>query len=117
VGTGAAVGAVRDQKDREVENTVELLEDTRETSHGVRGRSRSSMPAECYGRGLRDGVIEPKSVLQILVVFRHKNLRLLGLSFSEVLLCLLIGLRIYSQGHDHDMVLFVLRSIFRSTST
>jgi hypothetical protein len=80
------VGAVRDQNDRDVRNTVELLEDTRETSHGVRG-SRSSMPAECYGRGLRDGVIEPKSVLQILVVVRHKDLRLLGVSFSEVLLC------------------------------
>jgi len=47
---GAAAGAVRDQNDREAMNMVELLEDTRETSHGVRG-SRSSMPAEYYGEG------------------------------------------------------------------
>jgi hypothetical protein len=45
---GAAECAVRDEKDREAKNTVELLKDTRETSHGVRG-SRSSIPANYYG--------------------------------------------------------------------
>lgn len=49
---------------------VEYLEDTRETSHGVRG-SRSGMPADIMA-SMKDGVIEPKSVLQI------PDLRLLG---------------------------------------
>jgi hypothetical protein len=52
---------------------------------------------------MRDGVIEPKSVLQILVVFRHKSLRPLGLSLSELIHCLLIGLRSYTQKHAHNM--------------
>ena len=63
---GAAAGAVRDQKDREAIKVGEYLEDTRETSHGVRG-SRSGMPADIMA-SMKDGVIEPKSVLQIFVL-------------------------------------------------
>lgn len=49
----------------------EYLEDTRETSHGVRG-SRSGMPADIMAR-MEDGVIEPKSVLQIFVVSAQES--------------------------------------------
>lgn len=49
----------------------EYLEDTRETSHGVRG-SRSGMPANIMAR-MEDGVIEPKSVLQIFVVSAQES--------------------------------------------
>jgi hypothetical protein len=87
------VGVVRDQNDREATKTFEYLEDTLETSHGVRG-SRSGMPADVMAR-MKDGVIEPKSVLQILELLRHNALRSFGLLCSELVRCLLIGSRVY----------------------